>query len=278
MSAPGGMNSLAVPSTPLTPDQYKNYAETDPGFLNLQNSLKANEDAYRASLRGGLNAGAINLGVVPTDPSLSGYLDPSTAAAAAANPLSTNAQLNTQHVNNSRDYMNRAAARGMVDSGETPWFFQNENMRDTQAHADAMSKFMTYANGLFGNLGSLQAANASQLGTELGNAAMRQLALHPGTTTSAVWDDSRGAYVDSQGNLYDQYGNHITTAGGPPPTNFGPSTQAAYAPTPNVNWAPVPNQGSATDNAFFVGPQGYTPPPEQPILTRGGAGPNVRTY
>lgn len=287
MSAPNGVTSLAVPSTPLTPDQYKQYALQDPGFIGLQSALKGNEDAYRAAIRGGINSGVVSLGAVPTDSSVGGYLDDGTAAAATANPLSTTAQFNTQHHNNFRDISNQMAARGAYDSGDLTYALGNEAARDTTARADAMSKFLTYANGLFGQLGSMQAGDAAQLGTELGNAAMRQLALHPGSTVSAVWDDSRGAYVDSQGNLYDQYGNHVTSVGGPPTTNFAPINSGApaaggnnvgglFGSTPTViNFADLVNANAANTGANYSAlPNAPYTPPDQPIITR-GAGPRL---
>jgi len=279
------MTTLAVPSAPLTPDQYKNYALQDPGFLGLQSALQGNEDAYRAQARGGINKGVISLGVAPPDSSLNGWLDSGTSAAAAANPLSQNASLLNAHHQNLRAIQNSLAARGGYDSGELPYGLGNENTRDTQAHADAMGKFMDYANGLFGNLGSMQAGDASQLGSELGNAAMRQLALHPGSTTAANWDDATGTYVDSSGNHYDQYGNHIATSGdsttsfttlasaaAPPPTPT-PSTFGGTTDPNNIDYklagpvAPTTSWGSA-----WVAP-------EQPILTSGGGGgPTLKAY
>lgn len=278
ISAPNNVTSLAVPATPLTPDQYAQYAQQDPGFLSLKSALTGNEDAYRAALRGGINSGVISLGAAPTDASVAPYLDPGTADAAAANPLSTSAQLTTQHQQNTRSIQNNLAARGAYDSGELTYGLGNENTRDTQARSDAMASFLKYANGLFSGLGSMQASDAAQLGTELGNAAMRQLALHPGSTVSAAWDDTRGAYFDAQGNAYDQWGNHITSAGdgSPPPTNFGPSNPNGVGYAPNgvpADWQPAAPNG-ATDNAFFVTPS----TDNQPIITRGGGGINSRPY
>jgi hypothetical protein len=264
VSAPNGLTSIAVPGTPLSPDEYKNYALQDPGYLALQSSLKGNEDAYRANARGGINRGVIGLGILPTDNSMADWLDPGTAAAAQANQQSTGAQLGFQHGNNVRAIQNALAARGGYDSGELTYGLGNENTRDTQARSDALSKFMDYANGLFGNLGQMQAGDAGQLGQELGSAAMRQLSLHPGSTTSATWDDSSGTYVDGNGNHYDQYGNHIGT-GSAPTTNFG-------APAPGTNLVsgaeaqaysapPVPNmvaQGIAS----------VPPAQTQPIFTQ----------
>lgn len=284
MSAPNGLTTLPVPSAPLTPDQYKNYALQDPGFLGLQNALKGNEDAFKANARGGINRGVISLGVAPPDASLSPWLDSGTAAAAAANPLSTNAQFNEQHHQNVRAISNSLAARGGYDSGELTYGLGNENTRDTQSRSDALGKFMDYANGLFGNLGTMQASDAGQLGQEIGAAAMRQLALHPGSTTSATWNDATGTYVDGSGNHYDQYGNHIGTRDdGSVPTNFGIPTnpnstnvadqQAVAAAMQDWNYkqagspAPIANPYPPTN-------------PEQPITTQfsGGAGPNVRPY
>lgn len=204
-------------------------------------------------------------------------MDAGTADAAAQNPLSTNAGLNTQHTGNVRAIGNNLAARGGYDSGELTYGLGNENLRDTQAHADAMGKFMDYANGLFGQLGSMSAQDAAQLGSELGNAAMRQLALHPGSTISAVWDDARGAYIDAQGNAYDQWGNHIASGAGPT-TNFGnglaPSTPTNPtefqngviggfpAGTPSVvNFADLVNQNAANTGASYQS--------DQPVVTHG---------
>lgn len=273
------MTSLAVPSDPLTPDQYKNYALQDPGFLGLQSALKGNEDAFRAQARGGINSGIISLGIAPPDSSLKDWIDPSTAAAAAANPLSTDAGLRQQHTNNLRTIQNSLAARGAYDSGELTYGLGNENTRDASTRADALSKFMQYANGLFGNLGSMQASDAAQLGGELGNAAMRQLALHPGSTTTANWDDNTGTYVDASGNHYDQYGNHIGSGPSAPATNFGGPTNpnnVGYTPTGDAaQWQPLSSNNGATDNAFFVG---QTPPPDQPIITRTVGGTSARPY
>lgn len=268
MSAPNGQGSIAVPSKPLTPEQYKQYALQDPGFLALQSSLQGNEDAFRANARGGINKGVIGLGLAPADSSLNGWLDAGTADAAAANPLSTGAQLSTAHTANMRSIQNNLAARGGYNSGELTYGLGNENTRDTSARADALSKFMDYANGLFGQLGSMQSSDASQLGSELGSAAMRQLALHPGTTTTATWDDSKGFYVDSDGNLYDQWGNHVTSDG--PPTNFGP-----VAPH-NDQLGAIQGLEPPAYNPVATSPGGlagaYMPPPPQnpsPIITHG---------
>lgn len=273
MSAPNGLGSIAVPSKPLSPDEYKNYALQDPGFLGLQSALTGNEDAFQAQARGGINKGVISLGLSPSDASLAPWLDSGTAAAASANPLSQAAGLATQHKANVRGIQNNLAARGGYDSGELTYGLGNEDTRDTAARSDAMGKFLDYANGLFSQLGTMKATDASQLGSELGNAAMRQLALHPGSTTSATWDDNRGAYVDADGNLYDQNGNHIGT-GDAPPTNFG--TQNANGPigpdyvhtlglTPQFQ--PI-NQASLG----YVQQQVAPPPANQsPIITRGGS-------
>lgn len=279
------MSTLAVPSKPLSPDEYKNYALQDPGFIGLQSALKGNEDAYKANARGGINRGVMALGIAPPDSSLNGWLDPGTAAAAAANPLSANAGLTEQHHQNLRSIQNQLAARGAYDSGELPYNLGNENTRDNTARSDALAKFMDYANGLFGNLGSMQASDAGQLGQELGAAAMRQLALHPGSTTAATWNDSTGTYVDGDGNHYDQYGNHIGTGGdqttnfgGPPITQVNGVTFAGGIPT-NAPSNDVATQ-QATNAAMEAWNQqqaGYRPP-DQPVLTQGGGGPNIRSF
>lgn len=242
-----------MPSKPLTPDQYKQYALQDPGFLGLQSALQGNEDSFQAQARGGINKGVVGLGLAPTDSSLASWLDPGTADAAAQNPLSTGAGLTLNHQANMRNIQNSLAARGGYDSGELTYGLQNEDTRDTQARASALSSFMDYANGLFGQLGTMKAQDASQLGQELGNAAMRQLALHPGETTSAVWDDSRGAYIDSNGNAYDQWGNPITSTGGgdtPPTTHFGASSALIHPPTVSAGGyqAPLPNSLTGAPN------------------------------
>lgn len=269
------MTSIAVPGTPLTPDQYKQYALGDPGYLSLQAALQGNENAFQSQARGGINKGVIALGLMPTDSSLSGWLDPGTAAAAQANPTSTAAGLNLAHTQNVRAIQNNLAARGAYDSGELTYGLGNENQRDTQARADAMAKFLDYANGLFGQLGTMKAADAGQLGQELGNAAMRQLALHPGSTTAAQWDDNSGTYVDGQGNHYDQYGNFIGNSGAPnpTPTNFMAQVnqvQAGQAPVSSIpSYDPGSYQGAYAQSVINQQNALANQPPPQPVITQG---------
>lgn len=271
------MTSIAVPGTPLTPDQYKQYALSDPGYQALQASLQGNENAFQSQARGGINKGVIALGLMPTDSSLSGWLDPGTAALAASNPTSTAAGLNLAHQQNIRNIQNNLAARGGYDSGELTYGLGNENQRDTQARADALSKFMDYANGLFGQLGTMQAGDAQQLGQELGNAAMRQLALHPGETTSATWDDNTGTYIDGQGNHYDQYGNFIGNSQGanPTPTSFMGQVnqvQAGQAPVSSIpSFDPASYQGAYAQSVIDQQNALANQPPPQPVTTTGAA-------
>jgi hypothetical protein len=291
VAAPNGIASLAIPAKPLTSQQYANYALSDPGYLALQAATQGNEGAYTAQARGGINKGVIDLGLAPTDSSLSGWLDPGTAAAAAANPLSTQAQLTTAHTNNVRAIQNNLAARGGYDSGELTYGLGNENQRDTQAHADALSKFIDYANGLFSNLGAMQASDAASLGQELGNAALRQLKLHPGTTTTALWNDATGTYVDADGNHYDAFGN-LTTPGAGASGDSG----AGYVVNPSDWGGNQGTSGPAIGSAGTPGtysfaptvpgnysfpvdttPPSYAPPaPQQTVQTQSAPTPIVR--
>jgi hypothetical protein len=134
--------------SPIAATFANNPFETDPGYMSALAAEQQGGQQIDAALKAAQEQSLVQYGDPSIAKSLGLSLDPTTAAAAAANPYSTVKGIGRAHEQNQSQIVNYLAAHGMVNSGDLGYRTGLEATNYGQNLYDAGQQLTQYLGGL----------------------------------------------------------------------------------------------------------------------------------
>lgn len=198
-----------------TPD-YQSIINEDPAFSALKGSLSAQGIQSASQRRAATNQALIQFGSVPNfaaeaqqlglSPSalrtLQGDIDPATAALAAHNQFSTEAELKRQEDQAMLALRNNLAARGGLSSGEDAYQSGNQEHNYESAQQSALVRLLGAITGYQQNYTTEQQGQQQQLAQAIQQAEATDSALPQYQGFSLHYNAKSGKYVGPSGEKY----------------------------------------------------------------------------
>ena len=235
--SPGSLSGIGS----YTPD-WAALIKGDPGLLAAQSALGVSGVASLAQRNAAIQQAYINFGQPQDLTALAAKLgmsaaDIQQALGPGANQLaqentaaglSTEARLGQANTTAIRNIKNQLNARGMLNSGETGYQLDQQDLSYRQAQSDATNSLLGYLQQYQQGYLSAQQQNQQSLAQAYSDAANRQLAnnhSYAGVSASFSHVDSAGhaVYLGQDGNYYNSDGSPYT----PPAPVAAPATPNA---------------------------------------------------
>lgn len=182
------------------------------GGAQSQAALNAQLSGAYTSFGKNIDLGALAKSLGMTQADIQNALGPDAQKLAQENTdagLSTTARLDQANQKATHQILANLNKRGMLNSGETGYQLDQQNLGYRQAQSDAYSKFLGYLQQYQQGYLTAQQQRSGQLASAYSSAADRQYNLNSGFRGAQAFETAPGSgiFKDASGNLYNHDGS-----------------------------------------------------------------------